>query len=214
MLLSMFTMWELSFQQISKSNDERNMIGHFLTLSAFFDFANVGEELFRSFLSREGLIPQWIGLFTSSNAWDQYKYQDIIVELLSLSLLQNVNVGSTESRFSLHPLVADWLKLRTDEQDRQAYVLEALTALTEYINTTDLDMFSFQARQDLLSHMDMCLQSEHEYIELSGSAVASSGDPAFAFAWFYARQGRYKDASILYQRALAVYEKALGLEHI
>ncbi|KAH0542503.1 hypothetical protein FGG08_003099 [Glutinoglossum americanum] len=46
-LLSMFTMWELSFQQIGKNENERMMIGHFLTFSAFFDATNVGEDLFR-----------------------------------------------------------------------------------------------------------------------------------------------------------------------
>jgi hypothetical protein len=58
MLLSVFTTWELSFQQIGKNEDERTMIGHFLTLSAFFDTTNVGESLFRLYLTSTGTPPQ------------------------------------------------------------------------------------------------------------------------------------------------------------
>jgi hypothetical protein len=42
-LLSVFTTWELSFEHIGKNEDERMMIAHFLTLSAFFNAANASE---------------------------------------------------------------------------------------------------------------------------------------------------------------------------
>jgi tetratricopeptide (TPR) repeat protein len=153
-------------------------------------------------------------LFTSSGAWDQYKYQDIIVKLSSLSLLQSVDIGSIESHFSLHPLVADWLKLRTDRKGRQNYTMETITILTEYINAKDLDTLPFQTKQDLVSHVDVCVRNEREYMEeLNGSDVTSPREFAFIFALFYASQGRYKEAEDMYQRALAGYEKALGPEH-
>jgi Cdc6-like AAA superfamily ATPase len=44
---NVFTTWELSFQQIGKNDNDRNMIGHFLTLSAFLNASDVGEDLIR-----------------------------------------------------------------------------------------------------------------------------------------------------------------------
>ena len=58
MLLSVFTTWELSFQRIGKNEDERTMIGHFLTLSAFLDSTNIGEDLFRSHLASTDKPPR------------------------------------------------------------------------------------------------------------------------------------------------------------
>ena len=46
-LLSVFTTWELSFQQIGKNNKEQTMIGHLLTLVAFINAINVDEDLFK-----------------------------------------------------------------------------------------------------------------------------------------------------------------------
>jgi len=97
-LLSVFTTWELSFQQIGKNEDERTMIGHFLTLSAFFDTTSVGEDLFRSHLASMDKPPQWMEHLICSGVWDQYRYQDVVVELQSLSLLQSVDIGIAGSR--------------------------------------------------------------------------------------------------------------------
>ncbi|KAI9759277.1 MAG: hypothetical protein M1840_003498 [Geoglossum simile] len=231
-LLSVFTTWELTFQQIGKSENERMMVSHFLTLSAFFDAINIREDLFRSHLAAnikpllwiEHFIPRgirdrykspwWMEHFISGGMWDQYKYQDTIVELLSLSLLQGMNIGSVESRFSLHPLVTDWLKLRIDRKDRQKYVIEATTVLKSYIDMQDKEKLSLQTKLDALSHVDMCLRNGREYLqELDRSKISSLRDSAFTFASLYKSHCRYQDAEVMYQQALTGYEKALGPEH-
>ncbi|KAI9858058.1 MAG: hypothetical protein M1813_007870 [Trichoglossum hirsutum] len=213
-LLSVFTTWELSFQQIGKNEDERAMIGHFLTLSAFFDATNVGEDLFRSQLASTNKPPQWIKNFVSRGLWNQYRYQDIIVELLNLSLLQNVDIRSEGSCFSLHPLVTDWLKLRTDQKGRQKYTMEATAILTNYINAQDLDVLPLQIKLDVLSHVDMCIQNNREYLPESDELdFAFLRGSAFTFGYFYDNQGRLAEAEAMYERALAGYEKALGPDH-
>ncbi|KAI9776252.1 MAG: hypothetical protein M1839_000486 [Geoglossum umbratile] len=216
-LLSVFTTWELSFQQIGKNEDERAIIGHFLTLSAFFDATNVGEDLFRSHLASTNKPPKWIKNFVSRGLWDQYKYQDIIVELLNLSLLQNVDIGNERSHFSLHPLVTDWLKLRTDQKSRQKYTMEATTILTNYIDAQDQRALPLQMKLDILSHVDVCLQNDREYLreldELDESDLLSLRRSAFTLGVFYRIQGRLAEAEAMYKRALAGYEKALGPDH-
>ncbi|KAH0544047.1 hypothetical protein FGG08_001665, partial [Glutinoglossum americanum] len=231
-LLSVFTTWELSFQQIGNSKNERMMIGHFLTLSSFFDAANVSEDLFRSHLAStrkplrriEHFIPRgardrykrpwWMEYFISGGVWDQYKYQDTIAELLSLSLLQGLNIDSGESRFSLHPLIADWLKLRINLKDRQKYTIEATMILKSYIDMQDREALPLQTKLDILSHVDMCLRNDREYLRgLDESNTASLKGSASTFASFYQSHCRYQDAEAMYQRALAGREKALGPDH-
>ncbi|KAI9768627.1 MAG: hypothetical protein M1840_004824 [Geoglossum simile] len=212
--LSSFTTWELSFQQIGKDENERTMVGHFLTLSAFFDTSNVGEDLFRSYLVSTNDPPKWMKLFTSGGTWDQHKYQDTVVELLSLSLLQNVDIGASESRFSLHPLVADWLKLRLDFGSRQRYTIEAMVFLGNHIYVQDIDLLPSQTKMDMMSHADICLQNDKEYfLELDESNLTLLIEPALSFGFLYHDRCRYQVAEAMYRRALAGYEKALGPEH-
>ncbi|KAH0534126.1 hypothetical protein FGG08_007284, partial [Glutinoglossum americanum] len=213
-LLSVFTTWELSFQQIGKNEDEKAMIGHFLTLSAFLDSTNVGEDLFKSHFTWTGKPPQWVEHFLSRGMWDKYKYQDTIVDLLSLSLLQTVDIGSAESHFSLHPLITDWLKLRTDQKGRQEYTIEATMVLTNYIDALDQDTLPLQIKLDALSHVDVCLQNDREYLqELDESDIASLWGPESTFALLYQNYCRYQEAEELYQRTLRGKEKALGTDH-
>ena len=138
------------------------MICHFLTLSAFFDTTNISEGLFRSYLASADEPSQWIQYFASEGVWNQFKYQDVLVELRRLSLLQSLDTGVEETRFSLHPLVTDWLKLRRDQESRQKYTIEATMILANYINTQDQGTLPLQARLDTLLHVDMCLQNDTE----------------------------------------------------
>ncbi|KAI9863316.1 MAG: hypothetical protein M1813_003758 [Trichoglossum hirsutum] len=210
-LLSVFTTWELSFQQIGKDENERAMIGHFLSLSAFFDVTNINENLFRSHLALSDEPPQWMELFAMGNVWEQHKYQDVMVELQRLSLLQSMDIGSTDSRFSLHPLVADWLRLRVDQRDRQKYTIEAIRILTNYVDAQDQDILPLQMKLDILSHIEMCLQNDKDY---SLTNIASLGTSAHTFASLYWNHGRYQEAEAMYQRALAGKEKVLGPDHL
>ena len=215
-LLSVFTTWELSFQQIGKNDDERMMIGHFLTLSAFLDASNVGisGDLFKLCATSKRQSPEWIHLFTSGGSWDQYKYEDIIAELGSLSLLQIADTGSAVSHFFLHPLVTDWFKLRTDQKGREDFTIEATVILAEYIGEQDRHKLPLKTKQYLLAHMDSCLHNDKEYLKDLDKSDAFRREAANTFASFYGTLDRYLEAEALYQRALAGSEKALGPGHI
>ncbi|KAH0553453.1 hypothetical protein GP486_006477 [Trichoglossum hirsutum] len=209
-LLSVFTTWELSFQQIGNDENERAIIGHFLSLSAFFDVTNITENLFRSHLASIDEPPQWMELFAIGGVWKQHRYHDVIAELQRLSLLQDMDTGSTDSRFPLHPLVADWLRLRIDQKDYRKYVIEAIGILTNHINAQDRDVLPLQVKLDMLSHIEMCLQND---TDCSLEVIVSLRDSAHTFALLYSDHGRYKEAEAMYQLALAGKEKVLGPDH-
>jgi tetratricopeptide (TPR) repeat protein len=213
-LLSVFTTWELSFQQVGKYEEERIMICRFLTLSAFFDATNISEHLFISHLALIRKPPQWMEQFISEGVWDQFKYQDILVELRGLSLLQDLNIGSEETSFSLHPLVIDWLKLRIDQKSRWEYIIEATMVLGNYIGKQNVEALPLQVRLDMVSHVDIYLQNRREYLrELDESDMASLWRHIFYFANLYLYHGRYQEAEVMYQQSLIGCVRAVGPDH-
>ena len=82
--LSVLTTWELSFEQISGNEKEREELGDFLTQSAFFDPTSISEYLFRNFFQfctdSCGERPSWMALFTYEGTWDAFRFQDAVVD--------------------------------------------------------------------------------------------------------------------------------------
>ena len=105
--LSVLTTWELSFDQIAGSDSERRRIGEFLMQAAFFDPASVHEMLFSTFREYDHNEPPiWKSAFeTDGEVWDSFQFQDVVVELRNLSLVQGVDITSEGVCFSLHPLI-------------------------------------------------------------------------------------------------------------
>lgn len=212
-LLSVFTTWELSFRQVGQSEDERLVLDHFLTLSAFFGATNLSEDLFKLYFD-SNRHQWWIQRFVTRGKWDHYKYEDTLQELLRASLLQSLDVSSSDSRFSLHPLVTDWLKLRINERDRQEYAMEAIKVLTVYVDAKYQEALPSETNQDIISYLDVCLQNDREY---SGGFrdldTTSKRESAVIFASVYANHGRYQEAEAMNQRAVVGCETALGPGH-
>lgn len=107
--MSVLTTWELSFEQIGRDEHERRRIGNFLTQSAFFNPSCINESFFRCFsvsCRRYGdSLPGWFDVFMTSDVWDPFRFQDTVVGLMSLSLIQSVEITSSGTKFSLHPLI-------------------------------------------------------------------------------------------------------------
>lgn len=105
--LSVRTTWELSLSQIRHTNGER--IKDFLTQSAFFDPSNISEVLFRTMYQdaaqTETELPAWTSLFTTSDAWDSFNFQEVVASLTNLSLVQGMTYSGDTIVFSLHPLI-------------------------------------------------------------------------------------------------------------
>ena len=105
--LSVFTTWEMSFQQIGDDEERRRQTGQFLTCCAFLDVSNISEELFREYAQHGNFSepPIWLNLFMTAGKWDTFSFQDVIVGLMSLNLVQSTQTTGDGIRFSFHPLV-------------------------------------------------------------------------------------------------------------
>ncbi len=213
--LSVFTTWDLSFEQLSGEVSERLDIRHFLTIAAHYDVSRLGEGIFRCHYDKAEASPPWMQRFTTDGRWDQYKFQESVVELFQLSLLQNVEVAAAETVFSLHPLVADWLCLQNNGEQRRWYAEEAMAILQSYVETGDFDSLALARKLQVLSHVDAFLHIVEDQLnqpEVWASVLVV--ESALSFARVYDISARFIEASKLMLKALAASEKALGHHHL
>jgi tetratricopeptide (TPR) repeat protein len=208
--LNVFTTLELSLQGINGSRETREAIEDFLTLSSFFSNISIGEDIAKTAATK--YRPSWMHLFISEDAWDHYKYQDAMANLNHLSLLQSLSPGDTVY-FSLHPLVADWLKLRRDIPFRRDCTILSGSILKELIDFKDVDAIQLGPRQYLLAHIDSYLHNQRLYLDSLDCVDEVVLDQKYRFGWFLQKSRRYGEAEELYQRALRGYENTLSVDH-
>ncbi|PQE18912.1 Pfs NB-ARC and TPR domain protein [Rutstroemia sp. NJR-2017a BVV2] len=216
--LSVLTTWELSFDQISGTDDERKSIRDFLVQAAFFSPSNISDTLFSGFFEADSFPGLgWQSLFSTDCSWDSFKFQDVIVGLVNLSLVQRMEITSNQVKFSLHPLVKDWLQLRESPKARQECVAVATTITASMVLGNDAESMSLQKRQELLSHIDACVENGHYHLKNQASIIKYGGfleGFQTSFATFYGQHDRYLDAERLFRRSLELQKTHLGVESI
>ena len=119
--LNVFTTWELSFQQLQSQATRNGIEIKLLTLLAYFDEKDISEQFFAEYEFED--IPgeiadmsEWLnGLFNTDHHWDRDLFRDALIALRDLSLIQSFTQGADSFyHSSLHPLIKDWIQLRTD----------------------------------------------------------------------------------------------------
>ena len=199
--LSIFTTWELSFEQISGCEEEIRQKEHFLSLAAFFNVTAISERYFEAYFNVEK--PEWMEIFSSEGGWDSDNLREVLAEFQKLSLLQMPNDAVAEQSFSIHPVVRDWIQIRKSREIRQWFSQESIMTLSSYLEDVDYENLPLQTNQETLLHIDNCVR--HDKDLLSGSSdkgFDNSWMTASRFAYFYQGQGRYDEAGNLYKRAL------------
>lgn len=134
--LSVFTTWELSFEQLSGDDQEKGYKERFLTLAAFLDNKEIAEHYFKDLRNAER--PAWMTIFETDGKWDTFKYEDLLAEFRKLSLLQRLTRRKDQSYFSMHPVVRDWIQLRIDLEKQQQALVELIAALEYRIKETEI----------------------------------------------------------------------------
>ena len=199
--LSVFTTWEMSFEQLEGTSEERESIIHLLTLGAFIDTNNVGEGLF-SLYSEQPDNPQWLETFMTDGKWDSDRFQDSVVRLLSVSLVTSIDLMSEDARFSFHPLIAEWLKLRIDPDARARYTEEAIEFVRLFVDYGDKREMPIRYKGETLSHMDKIIEHDQAYHKGEKHVSNALKEAAISFGSFYRRLGRYNETQNLIERAM------------
>ena len=218
LLLSAFTTWELSFEQISGSARTKQHKEHFLTLCACFAPSSISKEYFEEYC--EDIDEEWTAIFKNGASWDGYLFDDLVAECRRLSLLQiEEDSQHQQTSISFHPLVRDWLKLRKTVQEVQEIAQEFTDILTCFISTIDFDTLPWEARQVLFANINSCLDEDTGFRNVylhSGTYPIYPSYPSYSaevFANALFSGGLYKAAEELNERLLANRRDNLGYKH-
>lgn len=199
--VSVFTTWEMSFEQLEVTSHERDSIIHLLTLAAFINTNSVSEGLL-SLYSQQANRPDWLDAFMDGGAWDSDKYQDSVVRLHSIALVTTIDLMTEDARISFHPLVAEWLKLRIDQVTRAQYTDEAIRVVQLFVDNGDKKEMPTQDRSETLGHIDKIIE-HHQVFQVNEKLISHALKQAtVSFGSFYRRLGRYHETRALIERAM------------
>ena len=149
--------------------------------------------------------------------WDSDRFWDLIHKSHQLSLVQSI--GSREehgdAKFSLHPLIRDWLQLREKSRRRRSLTYEAIDLVVTSIREYTTRPATADLKSMLIAHMDTCLSNDSRFSKPQRSLGQdiSGCDTAAWFASFYSAQGLYREAEKLEQLNVETRKRVLGQEH-
>ena len=105
--LSAFTTWELSVNQVGSDEKQKQAIIEFLTLLSFLDATSVKESLFSIYVEGRPRSEQnqSLGIFLRDGKWDTAIFQDLVMELVELALVQHVDYDEGYLLITLHPII-------------------------------------------------------------------------------------------------------------
>ena len=192
--LNVFTTWELSFKQLHLQTSKDGTATKLLTLFAFFDNKDISERLFAMFQQIESWHPEtfkllaWLRNFTDSNLdWDVERFRDVLIILKDLSLLQMLTKETDGfCHSSMHPLVKDWIRLRTERsicQENSLIVTSLIESVLANAYRRESGMFDLplSVRQDLITHIIAQNENCEEYL---ASSSEFHGDDLESQHWF------------------------------
>jgi hypothetical protein len=131
--LSLLTTWEMSLSLLSMDEEHTAPLEDVLTLFAFFHPVSISEKVFSISLV---VTPSAMSIFHTGGNWDHMKFEDAIVRMQQLSLLQFSRRNGSEIVVSLHAMVSEWLRIRQQASSRFTFFATAIFHLENYFNST------------------------------------------------------------------------------
>jgi len=204
--LSLLTTWEMSIPLlgVGEQGAESEKV---ITLLAFFSPFNISERLFSNDADDGKLTTSPMSIFKDDGHWNHFKFEDAIVKMQGLSLLQFSRSNENEITVSIHSMVSEWLRMRLDERSQATFLNTAVSHLERHLRS--IDHSDHKTRQEGQAHLDTIWRGVESF-----DLVDQFLEACMTFGNFYQEHGRLKDAEMMYKRALAGFEKALGLEHM
>jgi hypothetical protein len=156
-------LWNLALNALVDARPEAPL-NEFVRCVACLDSTHVSEAIFRK--ASKSNVPSSSGrtallnMFMTNGEWDSDRFESLVTELDSLSLLAKVDHTSDHIGFSLRPMFADWL-LR---EVRPRHIMDAAGLVGDYIQSyTDeslgpLNRLPLRQRQEINAHIDSCLE--------------------------------------------------------
>jgi tetratricopeptide (TPR) repeat protein len=188
------TTWALSFENIEKDNPAA---AELLQFCAFLQPDQIPEEMFSQSASELGPVLGAVGA-------DELALDEAMSEILKYSLLRR---DPNASALEIHRLVQTVLKQGMDEVTQRLWAERAIRAVNRAFPSPKFSTWADCDR--LLPQAQVCAELINQWhFEFPEAARLLQK----AGAYLHDR-GRYTDAKPLCERALAIFEKALGPEH-
>src|SRR5258708_3008115 len=130
--LSLLTTWEMSLQLLGVG-EQAAELEKVITLFAFFNPVHIGKRV----LSEDGdegyatSCPMCI--LKDDGRWNHFKFEDAMVKMQELSLLQFSYCNESEITVSLHSMVSEWLRIRLDKSSQRIFLTDAISHLRCHI---------------------------------------------------------------------------------
>ena len=227
--LNVFTTWELSFEQLQSQVTRDGVETKILTLFAFFDDKDISEKLFVDFFGVKRraeittLFERFKGFINTNRQWDPDCFKDVLIRLTDLSLVQAFSQEPDGfHHLSLHPLIRDWIQLRTEGINYQENVLMAAILVGELIASYWYHgnfALPLLAKQSILIQV-IAQEENYETYSLLQTAPPFSQSYLVVyismqdwFAKFLSKMGSYERAEKISQRVKAEREVVFGIEH-
>ncbi|KAK5260992.1 hypothetical protein LTR40_003095, partial [Exophiala xenobiotica] len=208
---SVYTTWQISVDMIeSKQDRAAHHALRLLGLLGFYHHDQIPVQMFYKAWdgSQSTRPPNYLPWTDTISGFLDYRQavQASVTLLASFSLITR----NTDASISLHPLVHEWCRDRTSEDDeRQLSYQRALSLLTSSVNWKFASE-DYMFRRSLVSHV-------HEFLRPGDQLDNVSGEDKMhqwlVLALILAENGRTKDALPLTEEVVALRKSKLGADH-
>jgi len=203
--LNLLTTWEMSLQSLGVG-EQAAELEKVITLFAFFNPVNIGERLFSNGADDGNPTSSPMTIFKDDGRWNHPKFEDAVVKMTELSLLQFSHCNESEITVSLHSMVSEWLRMRLDRSSQSTFLNIAISHLQSHLGS--IGHSDHKTRREAQAHLDTIWRGVESF-DLGDHIL----EACITFGNFYRDQGRLKDAEMIYNRALGGCERMLGPEH-
>src|SRR5258705_173599 len=201
--INLLTTWEMSLQLLGVG-EQAAELEKVITLFAFFNHVRIGERLFSNDADP---TTSPMSIFKVDGRWNHFKFEDAIVKMQELSLLQFSYWNESEITISLHSMVSEWLRIRLDKSSQRTFLTDAISHLRCHILSIGHHS-DHKTRQEGRAHLDTIWRGVESF-DLGEHYL----EARMTFGDFYYGQGCHKGAEMMYKGALASYGKAWGPDH-
>ena len=196
---ALYSTWNISYDHIRRQNENAAKL---LQLWAYFD----NEDLWYKLLAGQSIYgPEWF----LDIVGDELSFNEVIRLLFNHALIEP---RGTSGGYGMHSCVHAWTRYALNAEQDTPMAILALYCVASAVPDENVRECWILGRR-LLPHANRCL-------EFFNNSMVSALENSEHIPWvlnslgyLYDIQGEIKKATIIYIRALAGYEKALGPEH-
>lgn len=166
--LSVRTTCELSLATLSGTDKDKSDKRELLALLALLNGTEISTNLFEPHLE---MHKNWMTSCRTGGNWDQERFEDHLRDLKDLSLLQTLQIGKSETKLTVHPLIRDWAKERSDPSQRQRYMETVYEVLADFLtwhcSVVGMAGLSLDVRHATFLQMDEVCRNGRRYLKSS-----------------------------------------------